>query len=299
MRDSQVILRDGRELAYTDIGEPDWPCVVFFGGAPTSRLRQAYLELDFLGTDVRIVSPQRPAYGRSSPQPGRSMTDWSSDVAALADALGLDRFLVAGHSSGGPYAVACGALLPERVSAGVILAGVTDMSWPGAWSGYNAMEVDLMRISDDQTAIAWCVERFEEDGSGFFAAADFKLAEPDEAFFTDEQIARKLAPARAEAFRQSVIGYAQDTVVQGRPWPFDPSVIGVPINVVHGDSDAGVPLAHSRHTVELIPGSTLRVVPGHGHFTILAELPTEASALHQVSCRQSSRALQVWRSQLS
>lgn len=279
MRDSQVILKDGRELAYTDIGEPDWPCVMFFGGAPASRLRQAYLEPDFLDANARVVSPERPGYGRSSPQPVRSMTDWPSDVAALADALGLDRFLVAGHSSGGPYAVACAALLPERVSAGVILAGVTDMGWSGAWRGYNDMEGELMRISDEATAIAWCVERFGEDGSGFFAAADFKLAEQDEAFFTDEQIARKLAPARAEAFRQGVIGYAQDIVIQGQPWPFDPSAIGVPIDVVHGDSDAVVPLAHSRHTAELIPGANLRVLPGHGHFTILAELPTAASAL--------------------
>ena len=279
MRDSQVILTDGRELAYSDIGEPDWPCVMFFGGAPTSRLRQRYLESDFLHANVRVVSPERPGYGRSSPQARRSMIDWCSDVAALADGLELDRFLVAGHSSGGPYAVACAALLPERVSAGVILAGVTDMGWPGAWKGYNDMEGELMRISDEETAIAWCVERFGEDGSGFFGAANFKLAEPDEAFFTDEKIARKLASARAEAFRQGVIGYAQDIVIQGQPWPFDPSAIGVPIDVVHGDSDAVVPLAHSRHTAELIPGANLRVLPGHGHFTILAELPTAASAL--------------------
>jgi pimeloyl-ACP methyl ester carboxylesterase len=207
------------------------------------------------------------------------MTDWPSDAAALADTLRLDAFLVAGHSSGGPYSVACAALLPERVSAAIILAGVTDMSWPGAWEGYNEMEGHLMRISDEETAIAWCVERFGTDGSGFFAAADLKLSEPDEAFFTDEQISLKLAPARAEAFRQGVIGYAQDIVVQGRAWPFEPGTIDAPVQLVHGDSDAVVPLAHSRHTAELIPGATLRMAPGHGHFTILAELPTTASAL--------------------
>jgi pimeloyl-ACP methyl ester carboxylesterase len=207
------------------------------------------------------------------------MDDWPSDMAALADALGLDRFLVAGHSSGGPYAAACAALLPERVSAGIILAGVTDMGWAGAWEGYNDMEGQLMRISDEEAAVAWCVKRFGEDGSGFFAAADFKLEEPDEAFFADEDLGSLLAPARAEAFRQGVMGYAHDIVIQGRPWPFDPSAIGVQVVVVHGDSDAVVPLAHSRHTAELIPGSTLRVLPGHGHFTILSELPAMASAL--------------------
>lgn len=277
MKDSQVRLPDGRELAYTDIGKVHWPCVMLFGGAPTSRLRAAYLEDDFLEVEMRLVSPERPGYGRSSPHSGRSMAAWPSDFAWLAEALGLEHCIVAGHSSGGPYAMACAVLKPNLVSAAITLAGVTDMSWPEAWEGYNAMEAELMRINDEEAAVAWCVERFGADGRGFFAAADFKVAAPDAAFFADEQIAAKLAPARAEAFRQGVIGYASDIVVQGRPWPFDPSVIHLPVEVVHGDSDLVVPVAHSRHTADLIPGANLRILPGHGHFTILAELAVIAA----------------------
>ncbi len=105
MRDSQVSMGDGRILAYIDIGEPGWPCVVFFHGTPASRLRIGYLEERFLAEGVRVVSPERPGYGRSSPQPGRSMADWPADVAMLLDSLGVDTFVAAGHSSGGPYAV--------------------------------------------------------------------------------------------------------------------------------------------------------------------------------------------------
>lgn len=279
MKDSQVKVSGGRELAYTDIGEPNWLCVLFFQGAPSSRLRLGYLEQQFLAEGIRVVSPDRPSYGRSSPQPGRSMIDWPSDVAALADALGLNRFVVAGHSSGGPYAVACAALLPARVSAAIILGGVTDMGWPGAWDGFIESEVQLMRMPDEEAAIAWCVERFGADGSEFLAASGFELPEPDEQLYADEEIARLLASARAEAFRQGVAGYAQDIVIQGRPWPFDPSAIAAPVHVVHGELDTLLPLAHSRHTAALIPGSILRILPGHGHFTILGELPTMASAL--------------------
>jgi pimeloyl-ACP methyl ester carboxylesterase len=53
----------------------------------------------------------------------------------------------------------------------------------------------------------------------------------------------------------------------------------VPVDVVHGELDTLVPIAHSRHTAELVPGSTLRLLPGHGHLTILSELPMTASAL--------------------
>jgi pimeloyl-ACP methyl ester carboxylesterase len=279
MKDSQVKVSGGRELAYTDIGQPDWLCVLFFHGAPSSRLRLAYLEQQFLAEGVRVVSLDRPSYGRSSPQPGRSMIDWPSDVAALADALGLDRFVVAGHSSGGPYALVCAALLPARVSAAIILGGVTDMGWPGAWDGYLESEVQLMRVPDEESAITWCVERFGADGSRFLAASGFEIPEPDEQLYVDEEIARLLASARTEAFRQGVAGYAQDIVIQSRPWPFDPSAITAPVYVVHGELDTLLPLAHSRHTAELIPGSILRILPGHGHFTILGELATMASAL--------------------
>lgn len=279
MRDSHISVTGGRDLAYTDIGEPGWPCVFFFHGAPSSRLRLAYLERRFLTEGIRIVSPDRPSYGRSSPQPGRSMADWSSDVAVLADALAIDRFIVAGHSSGGPYAVACAALLPERVSGSITLGGVTDMAWLGAWEGYIDIERQLMRLPDEQAAIAWCVERFGADGGGFLAAFDFELSEPDSRLYADEEIASFLTAARTEAFRQGVTGYAQDIFIQGRPWPFDPSAITAPVRVVHGELDTLLPLAHSRHTSELIPGSTLQLLPGHGHFTILGELPAMASAL--------------------
>lgn len=279
MKDSQLSLADGRELAYTDIGERDSFCVLYFHGAPMSRLHLAYLEQQFHAEKIRVVSPDRPGYGRSSPQPGRSMAGWASDVAALADALGIDRFAVAGHSSGGPYAVACAALLPERVLAGVVLGGVTNMAWPGAWKGYVESESQLMRLPNEEAAIAWCVERFGADGSRFLAASDFEFAEPDKALFADNQAGPVLTSTVVEAFRQGVAGYAQDIVIQGRPWPFDPGRIVAPVHVVHGELDAIVPLAHSRHSSELIPGSTLRVLPGHGHMTTVSELPTMASAL--------------------
>jgi pimeloyl-ACP methyl ester carboxylesterase len=181
---------------------------------------------------------------------------------------------VAGHSSGGPYAVACAAALPDRVRAGVVVAGVTDMTWPAAWDGYIEDEARLMRMPDEGAAVAWCAERFGADGAGFLEAP-FAFPEPDVALLADERLGKALS----EALRQGVAGYAQDVYVQGRPWPFDPRRISVPVDVVHGELDTLLPMAHSRHTAELIPGSTFRAYPGHGHLTIVAELPGVASAL--------------------
>lgn len=274
MREALVSLGGGRHIAYTDIGDESGPCVFFFHGAPLSRLHLVGFEARFAALGLRVVSPDRPGYGRSSPQPGRSMADWPKDVAALADALGIGRFLVAGHSSGGPYGVACAAVLTDRVLAGAVLAGVTDMAWPGAWDGYVEDEIRLMRMPDEGAALAWCTERFGADGGGFLEHP-WEFPAPDAAVLADETFGR----AVAEAFRQGIAGYAQDVHVQGRPWPFDPGRICAPVVVVHGALDTLVPVAHSRRTAALVPGSSFREYPGHGHLTILSELPGIASAL--------------------
>jgi pimeloyl-ACP methyl ester carboxylesterase len=270
-------LDDGRVLAYTDIGEAHWPTALFFHGAPMTRLHLAYLEERFLEHQVRVVSPDRPGYGGSSPRPRRSLVDWPVDVEALADALAIERFMVAGHSSGGPYAIACAALLPHRVAASVIFAGVTDMGWHGAWVGFSEIEAEIMRSLDEVAAIAKCTERFGADGSGFLSASDFEFSEPDNALFAEEAAGSAIAAAVNEAFRQGVLGYAQDAFVQGHPWTFHPGAIDVPTRIIHGELDYTVPRAHSEHTAHLLTGSTLTILPDHGHMTTLSTFPAMIS----------------------
>lgn len=273
MKDSHVV-ESGRILSYIDLGDPEGPCVFFFHGTPMSRLQLVDLEGRIAGRGLRVLAPERPGYGMSSPQPGRSLADWATSVAALADALSIETFFVAGHSSGGPYAVACAALLPHRVRAALVVSGVTNMDWPDAWEGYLQEEITLMRMPSEEAVITWCEEHFGADGSGFLAEP-FDLPEPDSTVLANPAFQK----AMAEAFRQGVTGYAQDIFLQGKPWPFDPSAIALPVTVVHGDCDPLLPMAHSRHTADLIPGSIFHIVPGHGHLSILSEFPRLASAL--------------------
>jgi pimeloyl-ACP methyl ester carboxylesterase len=278
MTDAFVTLEGGRRLAFTDAGHPGGACIVFCHGAPASRLQVAGLDAQLAARGLRVVSPDRPGYGKSSPRPGRALADWPADVAALADALSVRRFAVAGHSTGGPHAVACAALLPDRVTAALVLAGVTDMGWSPAWDGYTEVEKELMRLGDESEIVAACARRFGADGGAFATESGFELPVPDQALFADEAAAAAMASDLAEAFRQGVGGYAQDVFVQSRPWSFDPGGIRCAVDVVHGDADTLIPIAHSRHTAASIPDARLRVLPGHGHLTLLSELPALASA---------------------
>jgi pimeloyl-ACP methyl ester carboxylesterase len=272
MLDTSMTLPDGRTLAYTDCGDSSSPLVIYFHGAPTSRLDLVGFDEAFRSLGVRIVSPDRPGYGASSPQPGRGWNDWPADVTALADHLGVERFGVMGLSSGGPYVVACAALSPERVASAGVVSGTTDMSWPDAWQGYEEGEAELMRVGDEAAATAWCEKHYGPDGSRFFESAG-EMAPPDMALLEDESIAAGLFATMGEAFRQGVAGYAQDITVQGTPWSFDPGAITVPTWVLHGEADNFIPIAHAQHTADLIPRAKLVTFPAHGHLSMLTEIP--------------------------
>ncbi len=263
MRDTTVELH-GRTVAYTDIGDTGGTPVLFFHGAPMSRRNLGDQHEAFAEAGLRVLSPDRPGYGGSSPAPGRTLNDWTKDMADLADTLGIDHFLVAAHSSGGPYGLVTAALLRDRVLGTTVLGGVTDFAWAPAWQEYNQDECAMMRLPDEQAALAWG-ERNLGDRTG-------EWPEPDRALFANQYVPH-LAAAAKDAFAQGVGGYTQDSWVQGRPWTFDPSSVSAPLLVVHGDQDTVVPIAHSRHTAERVPGSELRVLPGHGHVTVLWELP--------------------------
>jgi pimeloyl-ACP methyl ester carboxylesterase len=72
---------------------------------------------------VRLITADRPGYGRSDPQPGRGILSWTADVEALAGSLGIQEFSVMGHSSGGPYALACADAMPDRVKLSAVTEG--------------------------------------------------------------------------------------------------------------------------------------------------------------------------------
>jgi pimeloyl-ACP methyl ester carboxylesterase len=129
-----------------------------------------------------------------------------------------------------------------------------------------------MGIGDEAASVRWCEEHYGPDGSRFFESAG-EMAAADMALLEDEAVANAFFTTVKEAFHQGVGGFAQDITVQGRPWPFDPSLITATTRVLHGQADTFVPIAHGRHTSDVIPGASLTTFPDHGHLSIITEIP--------------------------
>lgn len=119
-----VTLADGRRVAYLDGGDPDGYPVIGLHGTPGGRLNRAPDDAVYARAGVRYVTIDRAGYGRSTRHHGRTVADEAADVRSVADALGLDRIAVVGGSGGGPHALACAALLADRVVRAACLSGL-------------------------------------------------------------------------------------------------------------------------------------------------------------------------------
>lgn len=290
VRDDILALPDGRALAYTVIGASrgigagggsgalDGPVVCYQHGAPGGRLELVGLDDAFTAAGICVVTPDRPGYGGSTTHADRTTADWTDDVAALTDHLGAGRFAVIGLSSGGPYAVACAALLGDRIVGAVVAAGNTDMHWPAARDGYLDAELAIMALANPDAALARCVELYGHDGARFFDG-EMDLGATDNLWLADASNSTAMFAAMDDAFRQGVVGYAHDIWVQGRAWTFDPSTIPCAVIVAHGEDDRLVPVAHSRHTASLIPGAEMRSIAGVGHLSLIDQFPTLAGEI--------------------
>jgi pimeloyl-ACP methyl ester carboxylesterase len=273
MTTAMIELRDGRQLAYDQVGDPNGPPVVHCHGTPSSRLELNFFDAMFGHAGLRVLVPDRPGIGQSSPSPAPSLEGWAADVSEFAEALGLDRFVVTGLSGGGPYAATCCALLRDRVGGGMISGGDPDLSWPGARDGYVSLELELVDAPTEQAALERCADVIGSDGSGYLESDTLEWPAPDLAMFDDEAFAAHLAAVVTEGFRQGIAGFVNDVRTKGRPWPFDPAAMPVPVMVVHGADDIIVPLEHGRLAAERLRGAELRVLAGCGHVSTIPEWP--------------------------
>src|SRR5438067_1645721 len=117
----EVILRDGRRLGFAEYGDGQGEPAFYFHGWPSSRLEAAPADPLAREFGVRLIATDRPGHGLSDFKPRRRLEDWPTDVEELADKLGIEKFAVIGNSGGAPYAVACGAKLPPRITRILIL----------------------------------------------------------------------------------------------------------------------------------------------------------------------------------
>lgn len=273
-----LTLADGRSLD-VDVSGPDGgtPLVVHHG-TPGERTQYPPFAEAAAARGLRYVSSSRPGYGGSSRQPGRAVADCAADTAAVLDHLGARRCYTVGASGGGPHALACAALLPDRVQACGTVAG----SAPFDAEGLDFLE-GMGRENHEEFGAALAgpaqlqayLERQAQTFAGvtgeqLAAALGDLVSAVDVAALTGE-FAAYLAESVHRAVADGIWGWFDDDMAFTRPWGFGLHDIGVPVVVWQGGQDRMVPFAHGQWLAAHLPSARVRLLPGEGHLSIAVE----------------------------
>ena len=264
--EGSVSTESGRRLAYAQMGRLDGTPLLYFHGVPGSRLDldQPVYRAALDESAVRLIGIDRPGFGGSTHRAGRRYRDWPSDVLAVADELGIDRFGILAYSTGGPYAVACALAFPERLTFVGIVSGIGPGETPRRREGLPRTIVTTIGLSRRVPAVVrWVFEHISPQR--FSRQFDKDLCPVDRVLYRDPDVRQAVIDAFGEATRNGAHGWVEDFRLMGMPSGLDYTAVQCPIRLWHGDADGTVPAHHAEYVARLLPKARLEVLAGVGH----------------------------------
>lgn len=280
-----VTTPDGRILAIEEAGDPGGRPVLVHNGSPNSRHLYGPHAADAAERGLRLISYDRPGYGGSAPQPGRSHASCAADVRAICASLGIGQLGIWGISGGGAHALACAALLPDLVVGVASLAGLAPygaegLDWFDGMGQDNADDFKL-QVTDPAAARA----KLEQDREETLAASASDLQEvlktlltPTDAAVLTGKLAEYLDYCGHEGLAPGSEGWWEDAWAQTGAWEFELADISVPVLVMHGRQDLFVPFGHGEWLAAHVPGVEARLLDDDGHLTLLQNRIPEVHA---------------------
>jgi pimeloyl-ACP methyl ester carboxylesterase len=268
---------DGRTLKVAQWGDFEGFPVFSLHGTPGSRFGRHYDEGAYIEVGARVITYDRPGYGGSDRHRGRRVVDCVSDVAVIADTLGIERFAVIGGSGGGPHSLALAARLPERVTratcdVGVVPFGTPDFDWFEGMDPLNVREFEWALEGEDvlereyKQYVAEMLERVAADPAKVLGE-DWQLSEADRAELADPERHEVVRQMITEAFRNGVWGLVDDMLCITKPWGFDIAEIRIPTRIMYGLTDVLVPRQHGDWLARNVPNAEVVIDEGAGHIS--------------------------------
>jgi len=264
-----VELPDGRVLAYATWGPATGRPVLFMHGCPGSRLQTFGLDVvERIG--ARVIAVDRPGIGRSSPQPGWTLTSWAPSVARLLDELDYDEVSICGHGAGGAAALAVAGAMPDRVHRVAIVSGGDPPDDPDALAALEEPDRETMRFvaadpAGAEASFAALAQGIAADPTTAVRLISSHWSDVDQLIGTRLELGDVLTDAYAEAARDPA-GFARDSVISFTTWGFDPADVHARTTVWTGEHDVWRFHAadHGRALYDRLPNGELVSCPNDG-----------------------------------
>ena len=270
-----VTLSDGRKLGYNEYGPADGKPLFYFHGTPSSRIEWQMFGGEQLASQLhlRIISIDRPGMGLSDFQAGRRLLDWPTDIAALANELGIDHFSVLAFSGGGPYAVVCALVIPERLSSVGIVSGAGPFTETGIAEDINPVSRQFFDLCRDKPVRGRMMLRMMGAMAHYapnrlIAQTMAALPEPDQSVLKRPEIQQWYLQTMLVAQRSGPRGAQHDTALMVSPWEFRPQEIKMAVHLWYGEADRDIPIAMGRSLAAAIPKSQAHFYPDEGHLSV-------------------------------
>ncbi len=286
---STIVLKDGRQLGYLDVGPPHGAVVFHFHGHGSSRLEALVLADAAARAGMRVIAFDRPGVGFSDPKMGDRLLDWPADIAEAADQLRIERFAVQGMSAGAPYALACADALSNRIFACSLVSAVPSpeiarrtgpmirrLIWWVAFLFPDYLHRRLVEFHPDGVPSEEMTRARIVRMANWFGSEDRRLAA------IPEQL-DLLTRTMMESTRQSPAANRSDIERLVRPWGFNIKKVRVPVLLFHGREDRIMPVDYAQRMARRLK-AVATFYEKEGHFSVLVNRSYELlAALHQAA----------------
>ncbi len=294
MSSQTLTLPNGRQLGYATTGEADSNPVIYFHGTASSRLEILLLKQFARNRRFRLIGIDRPGYGLSTVTERIRLSDFATDVNAVADHLGLSSFAVLSWSGGGPFALTYTAFYPDRVTHAVAVGSPALPFDPATAHNNNPFAKTAMKASFlaklGLNMFSKSVLKANRDVDGYLESRGGKrmLAgwpESDARFFADPAWLKLLYGAIEEGFRQnrdSINAVYQEHCLFMKPWS-DP-IAQIPagkLTLWQGAQDKTCPVGNGQIIAQAIKGAHVEIFPDEGHCVMFAQPQKLATDLKQ------------------
>ena len=272
-----IELPDGRTLDAW-IGDGDGTPLVFHFGTPSSGLPFAPHVEAARDRGLRWISWSRPGYGSSGRQEGRSVASVVEDTRAVLDRLGVAGAYIVGWSGGGPHALACAALMADRVIGVSTIASVAPyeargLDWFAGMGGENVEEFGAAVAGPDELGpwmdTNWPMFRAVTAAQVSESLGDL-VDDVDRGALTGD-FAEYVAASFRDGLREGYWGWHDDDLAFARDWGFGLDSFAVPVHVWQGAHDRMVPFAHGEWLGQNCAGACVHLLPEHGHLSLAVD----------------------------